>query len=432
MITTAVIAEFNPLHLGHEYIINKARELTNADCMVIVMSGNFTQRGDICLCDKWTRTKAALNCGCDIVIELPFIFATSNAGDFARSSVSILNSLGFVDYLVFGSESGDIALLSSTADVLTEEPDEYKDELLRNISLGMSYPLAREKAYAKYTFNKEGYLSETEIKNSNNILALEYLSALSVSKSVIRPITIKRIGAAYNDTSLTETNVFSSAGAIRSSLSLKSANSKDIAYMDSIIKRTLPYGSYSAFSSSFNNYIPLCNDDLVPYIAYSVMDKHDEADSYCDCSEALKNRINNFLKTEGCTFFNKKYEDIILALKTKDITATHISRALLHISIGVKKADFICLSSKMYNKNQYIRLLGLSQAGINTLNKNKKAVDTIIINSLGKSYSALSDTAKSMLSYDIKATNLYSTIVYAKSGYSVKDDYRQNIIITQV
>ncbi len=196
MKVTGIIAEYNPFHKGHEYQIKKARELTDADYVIVVMSGDFTQRGAPALLDKYTRARMALACGADLVLELPVRYACASAEFFAGGAVSILDGLGVVDYLCFGSESGDTEKIAASAHALlsAEKDDEYRRRIRQNQKEGLSYPAARAKAL--------NLSDETDAQYwtlPNNILGIEYCKALTLSQSKIRPLTILRQGSAYHE-----------------------------------------------------------------------------------------------------------------------------------------------------------------------------------------------------------------------------------------
>ena len=185
-----IIAEYNPFHNGHLLQLLESKKISNSDCTICVMSGNFTQRGIPAICDKWARTKMALNNGIDMVIELPTIYSTSSAEFFAYGGVRILNSLGIVDVVSFGSECGRIDILNEIAEVLYNEPKEYIAILKHELSKGLSYPKARENALLLYLNDVRRYANI--LSSPNNILGIEYLKALKVLKSSIVPITIQR------------------------------------------------------------------------------------------------------------------------------------------------------------------------------------------------------------------------------------------------
>ena len=184
MKTIGIIAEFNPFHKGHEYFINEAKRLSGADSVVIVMSGDYVQRGEPAVWDKFTRAKHALLGGADLVLELPCVYATGSARDFAYGAVSILNKLNVIDELWFGSEAGDTAVFDMLSDVLSNEPEGYSEALKSKLRSGFSFPKARCEALISYVFSTVRQPSVTEdflrsfLNSPNNILGLEYCIAL--------------------------------------------------------------------------------------------------------------------------------------------------------------------------------------------------------------------------------------------------------------
>ncbi|MDO4556822.1 MAG: nucleotidyltransferase family protein, partial [Lachnospiraceae bacterium] len=220
MKTAGIIAEYNPFHYGHQYHIEQTRKKTGADYVIAIISGNFVQRGAPSVIDKYQRTKAALSSGCDLVLELPVVYSSASAEFFASGAVCLLDSLGICDFLSFGSEAGKLDQLSVLSDILREEPSDFKNILKFYLREGMSFPLAREKALHTYCdsilhcqFSNDFWSS---LKQSNNILALEYLKSLKKIRSGIFPVTITRKNAPYHDKKLYED--FSSATAIRHTL----------------------------------------------------------------------------------------------------------------------------------------------------------------------------------------------------------------------
>jgi len=206
-----LVTEYNPFHTGHLYHLHKSIELTKADFSIAVMSGYFLQRGEPAIVDKYKRAEMALAAGIDIVFEIPFPFASHNAGVFAFGALSLLNSLGVVTHLCFGSESGNIEELQTIAKILYHESENFKADVVRFSKEGLPYPEARLKALNK-ALEREG-LNPQILKGSNNILGIEYLISLLKLDSKIEPLTIKRVGSAYLDGEIK--GKFSSATAIR-------------------------------------------------------------------------------------------------------------------------------------------------------------------------------------------------------------------------
>ena len=192
-----IIAEYNPFHNGHLYHIAKSKEETGAQYVVAVISGNFVQRGNTSIVNKWVKTRMALSNGVDLVIELPTIYSTSSAENFAEGAIKILNSLGIVDTISFGMEAKDISTLNNIANVLYTEPKEYVTMLTHDALSQSSFPKARENALMMYLNDIKRYANV--MAGSNNILGIEYLKALKKTKSTITPVGIKREKVLYND-----------------------------------------------------------------------------------------------------------------------------------------------------------------------------------------------------------------------------------------
>lgn len=202
MKVVGLITEYNPFHNGHKYHLEASKEKASATHSIAVMSGNFLQRGEPALLDKWTRAKMAVDSGVDLVLELPTVFATQSAEYFAHGALSVLEDTNVVDSLCFGSELGDTELLKDIADVLVDEPLEFKNILKKHLNLGLSFPKARSLAlkaffeHAKYSHFEK---IEKIVESPNNILGIEYMKSLIKLKSKITPLTIKRVYSNYHD-----------------------------------------------------------------------------------------------------------------------------------------------------------------------------------------------------------------------------------------
>ena len=218
-----IIAEYNPFHNGHLYHILKSKELTKDDYVIAIIGGNFTQRGESSIVDKWTKAEMAIAGGIDLVIELPTLYSISSAENFADGAIKILNSLKVVDHLSFGAECHEVNKLNIIANVLYDEPKEFKAFLADELSKGVSFPKARENAILRYLkdFSYKNILSEP-----NNILGIEYLKALKKYRSRIKPVLVPRKSSGHLTTDYTGS--ISSSTAIRDMLKTgKTANLKD-------------------------------------------------------------------------------------------------------------------------------------------------------------------------------------------------------------
>lgn len=187
-----IIGEYNPFHNGHLYHLNESKKVTNSNYTVAIISGNFVQRGNVSVVDKWTKAKMAILNGIDLVLELPTIYSISSAENFALGAIKTLNSLKLVDTVSFGCELNDLSLLKEFANILTEEPEEFKSLLSHELSKGISFPKARENALLMYLNDLRKYANV--LSSPNNILAIEYLKALNLTKSTLEPVAVKRIG----------------------------------------------------------------------------------------------------------------------------------------------------------------------------------------------------------------------------------------------
>ena len=400
MESVGIIAEYNPFHNGHQYHIEKAKELTGADTAIVIMSGNFTQRGTPAIMPKHLRTQAALLSGASLVIELPVCFSTGSAEIFAYGAVSILEKLGCVDTLCFGSECGDITLLQKLSHILSEEPDYYKERLNFYLRQGNSFPTAREHALHDYEPTSE---IGSILSQPNNILGIEYLKALHRLESTIKPYTIKRISSHYHDKELQEQ--YSSASAIREVLS------KDTLHL---LEEQMPSNVLAFLKEQQNQRYPITAND------FSVLLKHQllketcvSLCDYADVSEELANRIHNHLN-EYIDF-----EQFCACLKTKEITYARISRALLHILLGIRTSD--C------TKPEYARILGFRKADTAVLSEIKKHATIPLISKLGTA-EELSSTAKHMLETDIYASNLYESVLTDKFKTPFINEYEHSIV----
>ena len=353
-----VIAEYNPFHKGHQFHLSRARELTGADYVIVVMSGNYVQRGTPAMFDKYTRAEAALRSGADLVLELPVSAATGSAEYFASGAVKILADTGIVTDLCFGSECGSLMDLQKLADILAKEPEEYQILLRKYLKEGMSFPAARAHAVKDYAPD----LASDLLDAPNNLLGLEYLKALKRLHSTILPHTIQREGNAYHDITITDERSASASG-IRDAL-MKSQG----IFTDRILQQ-LPfpelYKDYEGLSPISENSFSL------PLLQKLRALQDQPLEQYFGVSAELSNRIWNRLD-EFSSFSG--FTDL---LKTRELTRTSVSRALLHVLLdvreykpasvfrvlGFRKSSGILLKELSVHENLPV-ITTLSQAGI--------------------------------------------------------------------
>lgn len=380
---TGIITEYNPFHLGHEFHLKNAKKDTNCDGVVCVMSGNFMQRGNPAIMDKWTRAKIAVLNGVDLVLELPLIYSLSSAEDFAYGGVKILNSLNCINNIYFGSESGDISTLKEIAHTLYYEPEDYKKFLKSDLDLGLPFHKARVNALNKVVKDLD---IKNILSNSNNILAIEYIKALIKLNSSITPFTLKRKGSNYNDTDLS--NTFSSATSIRETLKSKN-NLEDI-------KDSITLSTYKELNKLYNEkYDFVFEEDLFPYLKYKLITKGNDLNKIEDINEGLDNKILKEILSSN------SLDELILKSKSKRYTYTKISRILSKFFIGVE--DYNTKSLKE-NDIKYIRPLAFNEKGASILKHIKKNADINIITKVPK------HIEDDMLKLDLLSTKAYSIL----------------------
>lgn len=404
-----IIAEYNPIHNGHAYLLRQAKKETGADFTIVVMSGDYTQRGECAVCDMHLRASMALNIGADIVLELPVHYSTAGAGYFASAAVAILSKLNVVDYLAFGSESADLALLENIAGIINREPDEYKALLNEGLKKGLSFPAARAVAVS-------GCLDLSDdarqiFNNPNDILALEYLRALlNRGEKNIEPVAIKRIGSAHLDETLEETP---------SSLAIRNAIYE---HKFSSIARFIP-GEAADILNIWNNHrLPLFTDDFTSKLNYALLKESENGyNRFFDISEDLSNRIKNSLRYMG------SFSSIAEPIVNKSITKTHVMRALMHIMLGITDSN-----TKEYIKNDYIeyaRLLGLNKSSEELTGEIADKSDIVLLSKLSSAKEVLSPLALRMLKEDVTADNIYNSVVTEKFGVDLRSEFSEKIIV---
>lgn len=482
MKTVGIIAEYNPFHNGHLYQLTQAKALSGADYAVVVLSGDFTQRGTPALLNKYARCEMALLGGADLVIELPVCYATGSAEYFAKGAVGILDGLG-VDALCFGSECGDVDALKQIARILSDEPEHFKQLLQENLKQGMSFPTARNAALRTYLTSckatalspfgepKDEYTAaphkEAVITNllqaPNNILGVEYLKALYKRNSSMEVYTVTRKGADYGDNALSA-HSFSSALAIRECIfagrEFSALAGSMPPYALDILKRELSAG-YPAANGYF-----VSMEDFSSMLFYRLLSLQAEGyTAYADITKALSDKISASLDTY-CSVTNFAENK----LKSKDLTRSRIDRSLLHILLNIQKADFTAYAA--CGDVFYARILGFRKTA-EPLFRHIKNTSTLPLLSklanaeatLKAAYEACPDSADSisaaqladatslptssvptgkpkqtadspslhaarrMLQQDIFAAHLYEGVVAQKSGSSMQNEYRRQIVM---
>ncbi len=416
MKTVGIVAEYNPFHNGHLYHLETARSLTGADCVVVVMSGNFTQRGEPAVVDKWARAEMALLAGADLVIELPAAYAMGSAEFFAFGAVKLLDSLGAVDAICFGSEAGTLEYLSTAAKIFTEEPEEYRATLKKLLSDGISFPAARQKALSHYIKSKYGKDPVSSLlKSSNNILGVEYLKALYRLNSRITPFTTERIGGGYNSTELS--GKFSSATAIRNIISSnqwqcarkligQSVPSSSL----TVLEREIGFGRGPIFPSDFEGMIlsllRRSPADVIKNLPYM--------------EDGLENRFASAAEKAGTL------EELMELICTRRYTATRIQRILFSLLIGLDSEKFERFNST--GGPAYIRVLGFSRTGRRLLSEIRGKTALPVITRAAGSKNTSFPCAAEMLALEAAASDQYVLAFKNSCFKKAGSDFTHNVI----
>lgn len=407
-----IIAEYNPFHNGHLYHLLQAKDLAQADYVVAVISGNFTQRGDTSIVDKWTKAYMAICGGCDLVLELPTVYSVSSAENFASGAVKILDSLKIIDSIAFGAEASDLATLNNIANVLFQEPRGYTNILTHELQKGISFPSARENAILMYLNDIKRYAN---ILNSpNNILAIEYLKALKTQKSNMNPIMVKRSKVYYNDDRIVDD--FASATAIRKLIKRRE-------YED--LRKVVPRSTYKILSRQIRDgNIVLGLENFEKEIIYTLRKMSiREIANLPDVSEGLENLIKN--SADNCNDMSK----LIANIKSKRYTQTRIQRILLYALLGIDKK----MMEDSKKVTPYVRVLGFTNKGkelISEINKRNPKINMItsVKKFIEKNNKPSNRTIMQMLQKDIFATDVYTLGFDFESKANL--DFTNNMIIT--
>ena len=358
-----IICEYNPFHNGHLYHIEKIKEMFPDSCIVLVMSGNFTERGEISLINKWNKTKIALNHNIDLVLELPFPFACESADTFASGAIRILSYFN-VDYLVFGSECNDINLFYELANIQLNNQD-YDYLVKEYLNQGYNYPTSMSKALED--------LSDYKIKSPNDLLGLSYVKQIILQESNIIPKTIKRTNDYHSETI---TSSITSATSIRKALE-----------QDEDIKNYVP--------EDVLEYLPTKNfqKQFFKLLKYKLISEIDELDKYMDVSEGIDNRIKK------CILKCQTYDELIENIKTKRYTYNRLNRMFIHILTNYTKEK-----SQKFKIMNYIKVLGFNKKGSDLIKEIKKEDFIPIITNY-------SDLDNPMLDYELQVAFIYNMIM---------------------
>lgn len=409
MKAVGLVTEYNPFHNGHLYHLNKAMELTGADISVAVMSGDFVQRGEPAVLDKYTRTSMALNSGVNLVVELPVNYAVSSAESFAAGALKVLDYIK-ADSIAFGSESGNIERLSKLAHILCDNEDTLYKEISKYTANGISYAAARQKVVEKLTDKDTAAM----LTSSNNILAVEYLKAIIKNNYAIKPYTIKRQGDDYNDTDIRSD--YASATALRGNLKadniskyipvkaglILSSNTNYI-YSDDITEALFTRLLDILFASSYDKNVFIEN-----VMKYPDVNKEIAGRLYKSAMDMITRTVPHRAGSKDNEAFS--FGSLCEHIKTKEVPLSRIKRALVRITLGLDKKHM-----EKYSNAPYIRVLGFDKKGQEYLSYIRKTVEVPLITKTAD--------YKEMLLDDIHAANIYNMIVAGKYGVKEQGDY---------
>ena len=409
MKAVGLVTEYNPFHNGHLYHLNKAMELTGADISVAVMSGDFVQRGEPAVLDKYTRASMALNSGVNLVVELPVNYAVSSAESFAAGALKVLDYIK-ADSIAFGSESGNIERLSKLAHILCDNEDTLYKEISKYTANGISYAAARQKVVEKLTDKDTAAM----LTSSNNILAVEYLKAIIKNNYAIKPYTIKRQGDSYNDTDIR--SEYASATALRGNLKadniskyipvkaglILSSNTNYI-YPDDITEALFTRLLDILFASSYDKNVFIEN-----VMQYPDVNKEIAGRLYKSAMDMITRTVQQRSESEDNGAFS--FGSLCEHIKTKEVPLSRIKRALVRITLGLDKKHM-----KKYSNAPYIRVLGFDKKGQEYLSYIRKTVEVPLITKTAD--------YKEMLLDDIHAANIYNMIVAGKYGVKELGDF---------
>lgn len=409
MKAVGLVTEYNPFHNGHLYHLNKAMELTGADISVAVMSGDFVQRGEPAVLDKYTRTSMALNSGVNLVVELPVNYAVSSAESFAAGALKVLDYIK-ADSIAFGSESGNIERLSKLAHILCDNEDTLYKEISKYTANGISYAAARQKVVEKLTDKDTAAM----LTSSNNILAVEYLKAIIKNNYAIKPYTVQRQGDSYNDTDIR--SEYASATALRENLKadniseyipvkaglILSSNTNYI-YPDDITEALFTRLLDILFASSYDKNVFIEN-----VMQYPDVNKEIAGRLYKSAMDMITRTVQQRSESEDNGAFS--FGSLCEHIKTKEVPLSRIKRALVRITLGLDKKHM-----KKYSNAPYIRVLGFDKKGQEYLSYIRKTVEVPLITKTAD--------YKEMLLDDIHAANIYNMIVAGKYGVKELGDF---------
>lgn len=408
MRTTGIICEYNPFHKGHLNHMNRVRSFPDGQYVVCVISSDFVQRGEPAILPKNLRAEAAIMNGADIVFELPSVFSCSSAEYYATSSITMLDRLGVVDSIVFGAENSDISILSKIADILLEEPKEYRKLLRLHLSEGLSYPLARSAALVKYCANPK--IADV-LSGSNNILGIEYIKAIKKIGAPFKPIAVPRIAKSYKNDNLS--GEYPSASAIRKSILEKGVQS---------VQSYLPKSSYEILNNFYRGKQKIINLEMFRDALFYRLSALSEVElrQFHGVSEGFENRLKSNISAAS------SLSNFIDACSTKRYPKTRVTRTLFHILIGLRNEEAL----KIWDTGpMYARILAMSNRGTELIPVIEKNAKIPVFTSLKPFYKISNPSWQNILDWEIRVSDVLSTAAGLSTGreYTMKLNILDNL-----
>jgi len=390
-VAIGIIAEYNPFHAGHAYQLAEAKKLFPHEEIIVVMSGNFTQRGEPAILDKFTRAKLAVEGGADLILELPFTSAVRSAQDFAHGALNIFEKLNVVDKLIFGAETSDLKTLQDVAGI------NFSDKIKQKMSTGISYAAAISKIFSEITGVEEKFF-----KQANTILAIEYLRNLPCK---IEPILIQRVGAGYHEKTLQN---FSSASAIRAEVYKKNPNWQKIS--KSISPKTLKALQAEKISGL------VCEEFLFrPILSKITCSSPEEMRKIFGMNEGLENLIIKSAKSA------KNFQDLVNGVVNKRYSESRVKRLFLYFLFDITAEKIFELDSIIY-----ARILAFNQRGQKLLKKISHESEIELLTKIAPHFKKKSSEVYKKLAFDVKSSNLYGILFETRKNFF--DDLKKNVI----
>jgi cytidyltransferase-like protein len=416
MRVTGVIAEYNPFHNGHKYLLEQLRRQTDADYIIVAMSGDFVQRGVPAAVDKYTRAEMALENGADLVIEIPALWSTASAEYFAQAGIHLLCETGIVSHIGYGVEQKQPKLLSDLVRLLTRTPDAYDKEIALNQREGLSYPASREAALISLLPEFEASQIRDFLNKPNNILALEYEKALfdwnQETGGTVEGVQIERIGDGYHEANVGST--YASATAIRNLLS------EDRTQI--CAQHLMPEQAASLLMDASRHNLTRSADDFSSILYAKLLAEQEFGyEKYADCSHDLSCKIKKHLpEFTG-------YEQFCMLLKSKDLTYTRISRVLLHIMLGFTKENYsIGVSHSLI---AYLRALGFRKDAAPLLTAISEHATLPFITKVADAPNIIQEDAYPLFAMDLYAAELYRGVSGICSGMTLPNEFTHELVI---